>query len=156
MSINQESKLGNTPQDKVIEEEFDIVPIGEKPKKSLKSHIFNISLVLLVSLASFGLGRLTIYEERRVPVEIKFSQAQSNILQAPSETAFETGEVRGVSTAGTEVGGEVVASKTGKKYHYPWCAGAKQISDKNKITFASAEEARKAGYTPAANCKGLK
>lgn len=50
----------------------------------------------------------------------------------------------------------IVASKNGTKYHYPWCSGAKQISDKNKITFKSIEEARKAGYTPASNCKGLK
>lgn len=50
----------------------------------------------------------------------------------------------------------IVASKNGTKYHYPWCSGAKQISDKNKITFNSIEEARKAGYTPASNCKGLK
>ena len=43
-----------------------------------------------------------------------------------------------------------------QEVYYPWCAGAKQISEKNKITFASTEEARAKGYTPAANCKGLK
>ncbi|MEK7610426.1 MAG: hypothetical protein AAB468_01620 [Patescibacteria group bacterium] len=52
--------------------------------------------------------------------------------------------------------GQVVASKKGKKYHLPWCAGAKAIAAANKVTFASAEEARAAGYTPAANCPGLK
>ena len=154
--IEESSNKVKGEDEAVIEEEFDIVPVGEKPKKSLKSHVSNVSLIFLVAFASFGLGRLTIYEERSVPVEIKFSQAPSSILQGSSEVVSETGEVRGVSTTGTEVGGEVVASKSGKKYHYPWCAGAKQIADKNKITFASTDEARKAGYTPAANCKGLK
>jgi len=51
--------------------------------------------------------------------------------------------------------GTVVASKNGSKYHLPSCSGAKQINEVNKIVFASAEEARAAGYTPAANCKGL-
>lgn len=51
--------------------------------------------------------------------------------------------------------GGVVASKTGTKYHFPWCAGAQRIQEGNKVWFASAEEARKAGYQPALNCKGL-
>jgi hypothetical protein len=50
----------------------------------------------------------------------------------------------------------VVASKNGTKYHYPWCTGAKQISEKNLIKFSSIAEARAKGYTPASNCKGLK
>jgi methylphosphotriester-DNA--protein-cysteine methyltransferase len=49
-----------------------------------------------------------------------------------------------------------VASKTGKKYHLPWCTGAKNIPENNKIWFNSIDEAKKAGYTPALNCKGLK
>lgn len=64
-----------------------------------------------------------------------------------------SGEVMGASTNSSEL---VVASKNGTKYHYPWCAGAKQIADKNKITFNSFAEARASGYTPASNCKGLK
>ena len=34
--------------------------------------------------------------------------------------------------------------------------GRLSIIEKNKIWFGSIEDARKAGYTPAANCKGLK
>ena len=58
--------------------------------------------------------------------------------------------------AGEDSKGLLVASKTGKKYHFPWCAGASQITDKNKIWFSSYEEAQKAGYTAAFNCSGLK
>ncbi|HED38129.1 MAG TPA: hypothetical protein ENI76_07790 [Ignavibacteria bacterium] len=49
-----------------------------------------------------------------------------------------------------------VGSINGSKYHYPWCSGAQRIKESNKIQFSSKEEAIKAGYTPAANCKGLK
>lgn len=51
---------------------------------------------------------------------------------------------------------QLVGSKTGTKYHLPECSGAKNISDKNKIFFSSIAEAEKQGYTPAANCPGLK
>ena len=48
-----------------------------------------------------------------------------------------------------------VASKNGTKYYPPDCAGADRISDANKVWFISGAAAMKAGYEPAANCKGL-
>ncbi len=48
-----------------------------------------------------------------------------------------------------------VASKSGTKYHLPTCAGAKSISEANKVWFATKAEAEKAGYSPAGNCKGI-
>ncbi len=52
--------------------------------------------------------------------------------------------------------GLVIASKTGSKYHLPDCPGAKTIAEKNKVVFASPADAERAGYSPAANCPGLK
>jgi methylphosphotriester-DNA--protein-cysteine methyltransferase len=51
--------------------------------------------------------------------------------------------------------GSYVASKSGTKYHLPWCPGAKQIKEDNKIWFDTKEDAEKSGYAPAANCKGI-
>lgn len=51
--------------------------------------------------------------------------------------------------------GKIVASKNGTKYYLSECSGADRISDANKVWFASAALASAAGYTPAANCKGL-
>lgn len=51
--------------------------------------------------------------------------------------------------------GGYVASKSGAVYHLPWCSGAKRIKEENRIYFASKEEAERAGYRPAANCKGI-
>lgn len=47
----------------------------------------------------------------------------------------------------------IVASKSGKKYHFSYCPGAKQITEKNRIFFASVSAAERAGYTLAGNCK---
>lgn len=95
-----------------------------------------ILIVLLVAFGSFGLGRLSVLESVRKPV---------SITQAPSE----------VSPRGMNVGGLVVASRTGSTYHFPWCVSAAQIASQNQVWFASEEKARQAGYAPAKNCKGL-
>lgn len=113
----------------------------------LKGDGFVVVLIVLVGFASFGLGRLSVRDEQAEPISIEYFSERTQTASAVSsdDTASDTG-----------VSGEVVASKTGSKYHYPWCGGASQIKEENKIWFASIEEARKAGYTPAANCKGLK
>jgi methylphosphotriester-DNA--protein-cysteine methyltransferase len=46
-----------------------------------------------------------------------------------------------------------VASKTINKYHYPDCRLAKRISDRNLVTFKTAQEALKARYIPCKVCK---
>lgn len=93
-------------------------------------------IIVLVGTASFGLGRLSALETKKEPVTIKY----------PYDT--NTSDLEAVA-------GQIIASKTGTKYHFPWCSGAKAISEKNRIIFASKEEAEKAGYAPAGNCKGL-
>ena len=94
------------------------------------------AVIILVSLASFGLGRLSAFSEARPAVSVR---------QAAS-----AGEVREMT-----VGGAVVASRSGSSYHFPWCAGAQSIKEGNKVWFKDEEAARKAGYTPAKNCAGL-
>lgn len=50
--------------------------------------------------------------------------------------------------------GEVIGNKNSKIYHLPGCPGYNTVSEKNKVTFKSAEEAEAAGYTRAKNCQG--
>ena len=73
----------------------------------------------------------------------------------PAQISFSQSAISEEGTETPVVLQQVVASKNGTKYHLPWCPGAKQIKDENKITFISAEEARVQGYTPAANCPEL-
>ena len=102
-------------------------------------------VIILIAIISFSLGRISGLQEKREPVRV--------ISENMGEVKGMTTEIQPLQNT-TE--GQVVASKNGTKYHYPWCAGAKQIAEKNLITFDSIEKARAAGYTPAANCKGLK
>jgi hypothetical protein len=97
--------------------------------------MFPATIVLLVGLASFGLGRLSALQEAKKPIFIATYSASSSTPIA--------------------LGGEVVASRSGKSYHFPWCPGAETIKESNRIWFKDESEAKKRGYTPAGNCTGL-
>ncbi|TAK57843.1 hypothetical protein EPO17_00880 [Patescibacteria group bacterium] len=119
------------------------------------THGLIVLIIILTAIASFGLGKLSALRSFKKPIVIEntvFPVVASieSINKVVSSTALS--QTAGVVNAI----GEVVASRTGDKYHLPTCAGAKSISAKNKITFSSVEEARRAGYLPAGNCKGLK
>lgn len=109
-----------------------------------------IIIIILSSLASFGLGRLSKIEENKTPIIIEGSSTGN------SAAVIKAGlPIKQIGLPAEQIGGNYVASKNGTKYYFPWCGAAQKISEKNKITFASKEEAEKAGYQPATNCKGL-
>lgn len=114
-------------------------------KLEIKEDWFIIATVILVTLISFGIGRLT--APKTEPIQIK------NLEKANVEQLKIPVQEQGSSEINYQ--GKVVGSKNSDKYHLPDCPGAKQISEKNKIWFDSIEEAEKAGYKPAANCPGL-
>jgi hypothetical protein len=120
--------------------------IPEIIKRCKTREVCTAALIILVGFASFGLGRLSRLDSMREPVRVEFA--------GEGRTAA-TAVIAAVLPA-QETGGKVVGSKNGDKYHFPWCAGAERILEANKIWFDSVDEARKAGYTPASNCKGLK
>jgi hypothetical protein len=119
------------------------------------SDLVIVGIILLVGFGGFGLGRLSMLEEKKEPIQI-LQRGTDGQFEATAIYSQELQTVTGESTMIDHSSGEVVASKNGTKYHYPWCGGAGQIKEENKVWFASIEEARKAGYTPAANCKGLR
>ena len=95
-----------------------------------------ISVLVIASSASFGLGYLAGLD----------AAGQGNDAIFKEESSL---------TTTTAAEGKIVASKNGTKYYLPSCASADRISEANKIWFVSAAAAAAAGYTPAANCKGL-
>ena len=97
--------------------------------------LFLSIVIILVASLSFAIGRLT-REGKSEPIKIEYDQSLTSTVINSNENSA-----------------SVIASKNGKKYHYPFCPGAKQISEKNKIIFASKEAAEASGYTLAANCK---
>ena len=54
------------------------------------------------------------------------------------------------SVQNTNNANAVTVSSKGTRYYYSWCKNT--ISEKNKVSFASAILAEKAGYTLATNC----
>jgi hypothetical protein len=111
------------------------------------SDLYVVALVILVGLSSFGLGRLSVEDDKSESVRITTTNLSTaaGVPYGGDNTTQAVGQT-----------GQLVASRNGSKYHYPWCLGAGRMKEENKIWFDSIEAARKAGYTPAANCKGLK
>lgn len=119
-----------------IPETFEFDNRGEVVEKHWFRPYFLATVILLVALLSFGVGRLT--GSQRAPVEINFDP---NTLK-PVETR---------AGAPLPTDGVVSASVNGTKYYYSHCGN--NIADKNRVTFATALMAEEAGYTLAANCK---
>ena len=93
-------------------------------------------LIILVGFAAFGLGRLSALVEAQKSVQLSYDTSLATQQQVTLNDS-------------------VVASKNGAKYCFPWCGGVNRISQKNKITFKTVQDARNAGYLPARNCRGL-
>lgn len=114
----------------------------------------------LLAVISFGLGRLSAHENRTPPVALVM---RGSVATPVAQTATDPillidaspDEKTGVETAIQTRTGMYVASKSGSVYHLPWCSGAKRIKEENKVWFANKDEAERAGYRPAANCKGI-
>ena len=117
--------------------------------KNNNTELYWAAVIILVAVISFGLGRLSKIREEKTPITIE------NVKENE-----ETSESKPLLTS--NVDNEIktdkifVASKNGKKYYYAWCESANVIKEQNRIWFATQAEAEKAGYQPAANCKGLK
>jgi hypothetical protein len=117
-------------------------------------------LVILVAIASFGLGRQSVADKSP---ENK-TATQSGVVVTPStpkesiptqnpSVIVPVQAVNQEAAVSGAITGTVVASKSGSKYHLPTCPGAKQIKPDNLISFESIAAAEAAGYTPASNCK---
>ena len=119
--------------------------------------IFLVVTMILVGAGGFGLGRLSALQNEERPVRIAYSEEQEGLeISKPSSKSVAASGALSVSSQGKVLEeGSLVASKNGTKYHLPFCPGADRILEANKIYFASKAEAEKAGYTPAANCKGI-
>ncbi len=110
--------------------------------------IFIIAVIVLVGLLGFGLGRLSVVEEKPEPVTIEYSD-HPTVVANVSKISPQEGSSTPSSTA------SFVASRNGTRYYLSTCSAAMRIKANNRISFATAAEAERAGYKPAANCPGL-
>lgn len=114
----------------------------------MKEDVLLSALIIAVSSVSFFLGRVSV-EHQIPPVFVSDTPQEAQLVSIELNN-----EKQSTSTPLPEPA-SYVASKSGTKYHLPWCPGAKQIKNSNKIYFKTKEEAEKAGYGPASNCKGI-
>jgi hypothetical protein len=128
--------------------------MNEKLKSLLlNDQIFYGCVVILVALASFGLGRASVVEISTItPEKVVVTEVGRT---APALLPVSAPKAVSVPVLEPASSGTLVASKSGTKYHLLTCPGAKQIKEENKIYFASVTEAEAAGYKPAANCPQL-
>ncbi len=116
-------------------------------------------LLVIVALLAFGLGRLSKIEEAKVPIRIEnalaTSTAEADIpsVAEPTATKEATNVVAEVATPEYQMGSVIVSSR-GKKYHFPWCPGAKTIKASNRLVLTEAE-AKAKGYTLASGCSAV-
>lgn len=146
---------------RIIYEMISISVMVEKIKKltnlrpvlrELKDDLFLGTIIILVAFGSFGLGRLSKIEGARTPIQIE------NAPEITPETFTNGTQAASVQNAVAQPDTntvQLVGSKTGNKYHYTWCSGAKRIAEANRRYFSSKADAEAQGYTPASNCKGL-
>ncbi|MES2436869.1 MAG: hypothetical protein V4519_02565 [Patescibacteria group bacterium] len=125
----------------------------EKHKISLKTLVSQAFLpIIAVLLISGTIGAWKVYQiyKNREQITIEYPKK----TQEPQNNA-ELGMkyVTSTSTMSSIDKGLFVASRGGKSYYKPTCAGAKKLSEKNKIWFQSKEEAERFGYKLAKNCK---
>ena len=122
---------------------------------------YTAAIIILVGLSSFGLGRLSAIDDKREPITIGSVAEMVETAPPPAEgggaykqSASVATSVNPPSSTQLAAGGKLMGSRNGTKYYFPWCGS--NIAEKNKIWFNSEAEAKAKGYSPAANCKGLK
>jgi len=111
---------------------------------------FVVGIILLASVFSFGLGRLSISENSdRVKVGY-----DPDMLTASVGSLNGLPSANGSNTAGERVGGgSFFASKKGTKYYPVDCGAGQTLLETNKIFFSTSADAEKAGYSLSTACK---
>lgn len=95
-----------------------------------------IGSILFYGMSSFLLGESIIEKEKnQTVIQIKALTDQI-VYKNPQE----------------ENRGFLVASKSGKKYYFPWCSGINRIKEENRIYFADEALAQQNGLTLSKTC----
>lgn len=117
----------------------------EKIKLFLESQkgkdIMTVLIVIFVGLASFGLGRLSVNDNKGGALEVDLSDSPKPALKSDLEPIMGTNSTK-----------QYFASSKGKKYYTVNCSAGGTIKEENKVWFTSKEDAEKAGYTLSTSC----
>ena len=106
-----------------------------------------LSIVIMVAIISFGLGRFSVSTESSHDQVATESGAAVRLVES-SELGDDSLTVPFAEVTATAL----VASKNGSRYYRQHCSGVARINEENRIYFPDEERARAAGYTRAAQC----
>jgi hypothetical protein len=129
----------------------------EKIKQFIQSEkgkdVLTILIIILVGLGSFELGRLS-KESPQKGLKIEYSEKTSTETSTTElSNQLKTQDLPQNAQKPVSVSsGNYFASSRGKKYYPIGCSAGKTIKQENRIYFASATEAEKAGYTLSSSC----
>ena len=135
--------------------------------KDNQNDIILVIGVILISLISFGAGRLTAPDMAKEPIKIDESQVANisqTFLKPDDQTDNTVNSANSVNQSSAEnqssnqqnqvninlpqKQGQFVASKSGKNYYWPWDSTVQRIKPENLIWFATEAQAQAAGYKP--------
>lgn len=134
--------------------------------KLYSDQVFLVSVIMLVSIISFGLGRLSAkYQTAELDVQstlvntadldkIATGPSLKSVVQKNTSPTNENREVTASNSIRTG-NKKIVGNKNSKIYHYEDCPGALKMKEESRVFFISALEAKTAGFRPAGNCPGL-
>jgi hypothetical protein len=111
--------------------------------RALPDDLFLGLIIVLVAFGSFGLGRLSKIQGTKTPIRIE-NQPEITADTFSAKSAVDT-PVTPPALDGAQSGGDLVGSKNGTKYYYPWCTGVSKISPANIVHFATAGIAESQG-----------
>ncbi len=122
-----------------------ITKIVEFVKKEQSNIVLSVTVVL-ITITSFNLGRLSGLQHVKTPISITdMPIPQHDLLADGSEHV----------TRPHPTDGQVIASKLSKSkyFYYTWCRGASRIGSKNKVTFPNTAAAIAAGFSVSPTCQ---
>ena len=100
----------------------------------MKTEYLVIIIIVLVSLASFGLGRMSALESQKGEESVEFIIPELSKI----DMSFK--------------GFNYVASINGAKYYPRGCKAVNRINQENRIYFKSGSDAQKSGYGYTGSC----
>ena len=88
----------------------------------IKEDLFIALLIVLVGLASFGLGKLSVLEAQKTPISVINQESVAyDAISGNDASSQNTAIAQPVNTSTSTGQGIVFGSKSGTKYYYPWC-----------------------------------
>src|SRR3989344_6311485 len=141
----------------------------EKIKEFLESDkgkdIMIVTIVILVGLGSFELGRLSKEGNGSGGVKIEYTedisnQQAGNVISVMESSSLLPARNASHNDAGGQnieiansVGKNFFASNRGTKYYSIGCSAGKTIKQENRVYFATSEDAQRAGYELSSSCR---